>query len=400
MPTVATGLRSATPTGIASQRLIIEMQDQIYQYDPNKTPMLTFLSMSSGSKASAPVFNHLEDEPLPNWGTLNANLSSGAATSIGVTDTSFIRSGDLILIPTSLAGGKPEVVLVTTVASATSLNPVVRDWVNNNAGVGGTAALNGANFTVIGNVNVEGSGTRTLMQTTEAAIQNFCQIIKTPWGITGTLDATATYGGPDRVTQAKKAATEHAFEQERAFLFGTKRNTVDTFGSFGTTGRAIRSTGGIYYWLSTNVVAAGGTLTHATMETLCEKVFRFGSSTKVMLCSRRVMSQLDNIAESRIETVAEQDTYGVKMRRYVSGHGELLIKIHDMLINDYAGSAIVIDMTNVMKRFTVNSEGKRDALLRMNIQAPDADAVINEYLSEVGLHVHLEKSHGLLTGVL
>jgi hypothetical protein len=119
-----------------------------------------------------------------------------------------------------------------------------------------------------------------------------------------------------------------------------------------------------------------------------------------MLCSRRVMSQLDNIAEARIETVPAADTYGVNVRRYVSGHGELLIKIHDLLINDYAGVGIVIDMTNVEKRFTVNSEGKRDALLRMNIQNNDEDAVKNEYLSEVGLHIHLEKSHGLLTGVV
>lgn len=395
MPTVVSGYRSATPTGIASQRLVIEMQDKIYQYDPSKTPMLHFLSMSAeGSKASAAVYNHLEDEPLPSWGTLGANLSSGATISITVADSTFIRPGDLIVIPTSIVAGKPEVLYANgTPADATHFT-AIRDWAQVNGGVGGTAALSGANFVVIGNVNAEGTGTRTMMQTTEAAIQNFCQIIKTPWGITGTLDATTTYGGPDRVTQAQKAATEHAFEQERTFLFGQKNSRTDA-----TTSRAIRSTGGIYYWLTTNSVNAGGTLTHATMETLCEKVFRYGSSTKVMLCSRRVMSQLDNIAEARLETVARQDTYGVQMKRYVSGHGELLVKIHDLLINDYAGSAIVVDMANIQKRFTVNQDGKRDALLRMNIQLPEEDAVKNEYLSEVGLHVHLEKTHGLLTGV-
>jgi len=391
MPTVATGYRT-TGTGISSSRLIIEMQDQIYQYDPNKTPLLTFLSMSSGSRAAAAEFNHLEDEPLPSWGTINMTLNNGATTSLTFTDTTFLRVGDLVLVPKSLAGGKPEVMLILTVPSSTTVT-VTRDWVNNNAGTGGTAAVANDNFVVIGNVNEEASGTRTLAQTTEAKITNYCQIIKTPWGLSGTLDATATYGGPDRVTQAQKAATEHAFEQERTFLFGTKCSTT------GTNARPLRATGGIYYWLSTNSVAAGGTLTHATIETLCEKVFRYGSSTKVMLCSRRVMSQLDNIAEARIETVPTADTYGVNVRRYVSGHGELLIKIHDLLINDYAGVGIVIDMTNVEKRFTVNQEGKRDALLRMNIQNNDEDAIKNEYLSEVGLHVHLEKSHGLLTGV-
>ena len=393
MPTVATGYRSATPTGIASQRLVIEMQDQIYQYDPNKTPMLCILSESAGSKASAAVYNHLEDEPLPSWDTLGANLSSGSATSMTVTTGGLYRQGDLILVPKSLAGGKPEVILVNAAPSGNTLPTVVRDWVNNNGGTGGTAAVSGDNVTIIGNVNEEASGTRTLLSTTEAAVQNFCQIIKTPFGVSGTLDATATYGPGDYTYQRQKNATQHAFEQERAFLFGTKRSTT------GANSRAVRATGGIIYWLSTNAVSAGGTLTHSTMETLCEKVFRYGSGTKVFLVSRRIASQLDNIAEARLETVPAAETYGVKMRRYVSAHGELLVKIHDMLINDYAGTGIVIDMTNVQKRFTVNREGKRDALLRTNIQTPDEDAEKDEYLSEVGLHVHMEKTHGILTGV-
>ncbi len=392
MPTVASGYRTATPTGISSDRLVIEMQDQIYQYDPNKTPFLTVLSESSGSKAGAATFNHLEDEPLPSWDTLGATLSSGSATSINVTTYGLYRVGDLLLIPKSLANSKPEVLLVTALPGSPNLT-VTRDWVNNNAGVGGTAAVSTDNVTIIGNVNEEASGTRTLLSTTEAKVTNYCQIMKTPFGLSGTLDATNTYGPGDYTYQRQKMATQHAFEQERAFLFGTKRTTT------GSNSRAIRATGGIIYWLSTNSVAAGGTLTHGTMESLCEKVFRYGSSTKVMLCSRRVMSQLDNIAEARIETVPEASTYGVKMRRYVSGHGDLMIKIHDMLINDYAGYGIVIDMANVSKRFTVNREGKRDALLRTNIQTPDEDAEKDEYLSEVGLHIHLEKSHGLLTGV-
>lgn len=390
MPTVATGYRS-TGTGIASQRLIVEMQDKIYQYDPNKTPLLTILSQSAGSRAANPVFNHLEDEPLPAWDTLAENLD-GTETAVDVTTYALYRVGDLLLIPKSLAGGKPEVLLVTALPGTPTLT-VVRDWVNNNAGTGGTAALTGDNIMIIGNVNEEATGTRSLLQTTEAAIVNYCQIIKTPFGISGTLDATDTYGGGDRVYQAQKAATQHAFEQERAFLFGTKRTTT------GTNGRPLRATGGLYYWLSTNSVAAGGTLTHSTMESLAEKVFRYGSSTKVLLTSRRVMSQLDNIAEARIETVPAADTYGVAMRRYITGHGDFLIRIHDMLINDYAGVALAVDMANVQKRFTVNSEGKRDALLRANIELPDEDAIKSEYLSEVGLHVHLEKAHGLLTGV-
>lgn len=391
MPTVASGYRSATPTGIASQRLVIEMQDQIYQYDPNKTPFLTVLSETSGSKAGAAVFNHLEDEPLPAWDTLAENMDT-TETGMDVATGGLFRAGDLVLIPTSSINSHPEIVLVSSVSTNTLT--VVRNYAGTGADAttGGTSS-SGANVLIIGNVNEEGSGTRTLLSTTEAAVTNYCQIIKTPYGTTGTLDATNTYGPPDFLHQSRKAAMQHALEQERTFLFGQKRVTT------GAASRAVRATGGIIYWLSTNTVAAGGTLTHSTMETLCQKVFRYGSGTKLFLCSRTVMSQLDNIAEARIQTVPEANTYGVKMRRYVSGHGDLMIKVHDLLINDYSGYGIVIDMDQVQKRYTVNREGKRDALLRTNIQTPDEDAQKDEYLSEVGLHIHLEKAHGLLTGV-
>jgi hypothetical protein len=386
---------TTTTGGILADRQIIEMQNEIYQYDPNATPLLSILSQTaSGSKASAVTYNHLEDEPLPSWDTLGSDLSSNSTTTVAVAHGTYFRAGDLVLIPKSLANSISEVVLVSSVSSNNLT--VIRDWVSNNAGVGGTAAVSGDNVTIIGNVNEEGSGTRTVLTTAEVKVTNYCQIIKTPWEISGSLDATALYGGPDAAYQAKKMASQHAFEQERAFLFGTKRSTTST----SSTARGLRATGGIYYWLTTNKVAAGGTLTHSHMESLAQKVFRFNTTGEaLLLCGRTVMTQLDNIAEARIETVVASDTYGVKMRRYVTGHGDFMIKIHDLLINDYAGVAIAVDMSNIQKRFTVNHEGKRDALLRMNIQTPDADSQKAEYLSEVGLHVHREKAHGLLTGV-
>jgi hypothetical protein len=88
------------------------------------------------------------------------------------------------------------------------------------------------------------------------------------------------------------------------------------------------------------------------------------------------------------------------MKRFVSSHGELMFAVSDMLINDYAGYAIAIDLENVAKRYMDDEEGRaRDSQLRTNIQDPSADGWIDEYLSEVGLHVTLESAHGVLKGV-
>jgi hypothetical protein len=111
------------------------------------------------------------------------------------------------------------------------------------------------------------------------------------------------------------------------------------------------------------------------------------------------MTQLDLIAEGRIRTDVGADTYGVSLRRYVTGHGNLNICIHDMLTDDYDGYAIAVDMDKVKIRFMQGAKGARNARLETGRQANDADGTIEEYLSEIGLHVIQEATHGILYGV-
>jgi hypothetical protein len=49
-------------------------------------------------------------------------------------------------------------------------------------------------------------------------------------------------------------------------------------------------------------VNANGTLTWPTVESLFEKVFRYGSPNKLLIVSRRIATQLDLIAEGRLVT--------------------------------------------------------------------------------------------------
>lgn len=386
-PTIATGIRSSA-VGVAADRRIVEMRDRIYQYDPDASPFLTILSRRAPAvRSSSPNFKHLEDQPLPWWDTLNgALITTGTIT---VTNGAYWRPGDIGLIPSSsLTGG--EYFKVTSVA--TNVLTVVRDYVNANAGVGGTAS-NGAFVAIIGNVNEENATVRQIKSTTEAAIENFTQIVRTPFGASKTLEATALYGGSDRAYQRRKGAAQHAFEIERSFLFNKKRETT------GPNGHRERSTGGLLSWITTNVVNANGTLTDATLETWAESLFRYAKGSKLVLASRRVASQLDMIAAGRLQVVPREDTYGVTIKRFVSSHGEMMFTISDMLVNDYAGYAIAIDLENVVKRYLVDDDGRRDGRLNTNIQDPSADGWVDEYLSEVGLHVMLESAHGVLKGV-
>ena len=386
-PTVATGIRS-TNVGVSQDRRVIDMRDRLYMYDPDKSPFLTPLSMRAPAvRADSPEFKHLEDQPLPWWDTLNGALA--ATGTITVTNGAYFRAGDIVLIPSSsMAGG--EYAKVTSVSG--NVLTATRDYVGG-TGTGGTAAT-GAYIAIIGNVNEENATVRQIKSTTESPISNYTQIIRTPFGASSTLGGSRLWGGADRPTQRRKFATQHAFEVERAFIFGKKRETT------GPNGHRERATGGLLSWITTNVTNANGTLTDQTLESWAESLFRYGSSTKLVLGSRRFQTQLDMIAAGRLQVVPRADTYGVAMRRFVTGHGELLVSVSDMLERDYAGYAIAVDLEYVEKRYMNDEEGRaRDAMLRTNIQDPSADGWVDENLSEVGLHVKLESAHGILKGI-
>lgn len=388
-PTVATGIRS-TLVGVQSARRVIDMRDRIYDYDPDASPFLTILTKRAARvAASSPEFNHLEDQPLPWWDTLGAAIASTSATTITVTNGSYFRAGDLVLVPTStLTGG--EYMLVTSVSTNTLT--VTRDWVNANAGTGGTAS-SGAAITIVGNVNEENATVRQIKSTTESKVTNYTQIIRTPFGASNTLQASTLYGGKERGRQRRKMMTQHNFECERAFLYGKKRETT------GANGHALRSTGGVLSWITTNVTNVNGTLTDATLESFSESLFRYGSATKLVIGSRRFATQLDQIAAGRIQTRSGEDTYGVAIKEFMSSHGRLMVTIDDMLVNDYAGYAIALDMEYLIKRYLSDDQGSREARLNTNIQDPSADGFVDEYLSEIGLHVIMESCHGVLKGI-
>lgn len=387
-PSISTGLRSGS-NGIPSDRKVIDMRDRIFDYDAGATPTLTILTRRGRSLlARAPVYNHLEDQPMPWWDVIATAPGTTTATTMTVTNGAYFRAGDVIQVPssTTVVG---EVMKVTGVAG--NVLTVVRDV--NNSGVTGGGISNGATVAIIGDVSEEGSGTRTLKATVETTVTNYCQIFKTPYGLSRTMEGQEMYGPAERSRLRMKAGKEHELRIERAFLFGKKASKT------GTNGHPERYTGGLLSLISSNITNAGGTLTHATIEALAEIGFRYGSSRKLLIASRRVATQLDNIAMGNIRTVAAQDNYGVAVREYVTSHGSLDIITSDMFVQDYAGYAVLVDFEHLWKRFLRDDDGPRDARLEQDIQLPDEDQDKEQYLSEVGFHAEAEAAFAVLKGV-
>ena len=378
-PTVLTG-DLALDVINQSQR-VIDMDDRIAELEPNAAPLVVLLKKLKRVQAIAPKVEWLEQVLMPRYDQLSAALTGTAVASLPVANSSFYRVGDVLR--------------ETATGEAMEVTGVSAGVLGVNRGIGGVPAATGASgdeIFIVSNVNVEGASLRTIKTTQLNNLSNFCQIVRTPLGMTGTEAATKLYGGPDRDRLRAAAGIEHMRDWEQICFFGAKKE--DTL----TTGAPKRFAGGAVEYISTNVTAAVGTLTEAAFITFLRSGFRYGSERKILFASPLVVGAIEGFARNNIRVSGSEDhadTYGIQMRSYVSGQGVVDI-VMERAWNDstnYRGYAFLLDM-DALEFHTL-----RDTKLLDNRQANDADKIEDEYLTEACPVFHNEQKHAILKGI-
>lgn len=376
------GTGNVDATGISMK---IDMADVIYQLDDekgNRSPLTALMARMKKQVTGNPKFQWLEDEMTPRWDAAGATATA-SDTSLVVDNVTYFRTGDLIKVP-----GTGEVVEVTAITPTTSTLTITRSI----GDAGGTAAgtiANDAPLVIIGNAHQEGAAKRDVLTTALEEKYNYTQIIRTPFGVTETFQATDSYGGNGLDYERRKHALEHRVDIERALLFGER--AIDTSGT-----HPKRYTGGLLYWLITNRKDASGTLTETEFEDFLETGFQYGSTKKILFCSPKIISAVNYWSKGKLNMYPKDQTYGIAVAQYLSAHGEVMLVRHNLLEGaTYGGYGIMLDMEYVKYR---PLDG-RDTKLITNIQNPGDDMVMDEYKTEVGLEVNLEKAHSVLFGV-
>lgn len=365
---------------INQDRRVVDIADKIHLLEPNRTPLTVFLSKLRKSKAINPKFQWLEDVLYP-WTTLvvTSGLSAGD-TAIAVTTGTgaYFKANDIIVNPTD-----GETMKVTSVATDTLT--VVRSWGTVAAGT----LTTGDELHLLGNAAMEGDSRPTIKTTKTTTAFNYTQIFRTPFGATRTETQSELYGGNDRNYLRRKGLIDHLAAMERAFWFGEKvENTSDN--------QPRRTTGGFFEYATTNVTTLGSAgLTEATWEDFLRTGFRYGSDTKIAFCSPLGIQKLNSFALNDIETVPGAQTFGVNVHKYISAHGMVML-VNTLMFGDsgtYDEYIALVDMENI------GMKTMQDTVLRQNIQAPDIDGWEDEYLTEAGLVVRMEKTHSVLKNV-
>ena len=217
------------------------------------------------------------------------------------------------------------------------------------------------------------------------------QIFKTTIGASGTEMESNLYGEADMPYQRKKKATVHALDIERAFWWGEKKSTT------GTNGHPKRGTGGVLEFIESNnayVQDQGGPITAPDFNTFLREGFTYGSTTKTLFSGGIVLQAINEIARGQIQTKPVEKTYGMKISEWITPFGTINIVHNPLFVQDYAGYAFLMDLDCLRYRYMNN----RDTKLFTNIQAPDVDGEIDQYITEAGLERKQAAKCALLKG--
>ena len=385
MPTMATGVRTTANANTETRR-VRDVFPAMMKLEDQAAPLTVLMGRLRKKEATDPKIEWFEDERLPTQDLLGAAIATAGATTMTVTNYKYFRNGDIVLIVET-----GEQVLVTATPSTTTVT-ITRAW----GEVSAAAAVTAGKLRIIGSAQEENDTSRDLLSTEKAPKFNYLGIIRDPFAVSNTLKVTKTYAGVDFEEEAANMLVAHRVKLELMNLQGQRYE--DTSGT-----EPKRSTRGIVRWISTNVVNVGGDLTEPVFDAWLRRLFRYGSKNKVLLCAPIATQAISGFAKDKLRpSDVMMKTYGMAITEYISPFGKVMLANHNLMTNDslsdfddIAGMIIGVDMANVEMR---HMKG-RISVRKENIQENDRDGRKDEYLSEAGLQVGLEKTHGKLTGI-
>ncbi len=365
-----------------------DVADVISLLDVNRYPLMAILTnagkdpVSKQGKAmkkketTDPQFKWFEDEYQKKVLTASGNVDPDGGNLTLTAQTTYLQIGDVIMVSSQK--------WVFPVTAITDENVVVVGA--ELGGATGAAASAAGDVVVLGNANEEGATLRDIKGTTIAEVYNYCQIFRTPIGITETARNTKGWTKEnDFDFQSKKKAVEHMIDIERAFLFG--KRGINTGGT-----HPKRYSGGIVPTILT--YATAGVDTEAEFEAWLETAFAHGNTEKYLFASATVISMINGWAKGKLETLSTDKTYGLRITRYESPHGTVNLIKHPLLTGmTYGNYAVMLDMECLTYRYLSN----RDTKLLTNRQAPGEDSRVDEYLTECGLQFEQESRHAVMS---
>lgn len=371
-----------TQTLSTETRRVRDVEDLLQQLEPNEGPLTTILSRLQAVTAHDPKVEWFEDQLLPDFDVLNASLGAGAST-MTVTNFAYFRKGDIVRIKDA------EMVRVSATPTTTSVS------ITRAAGTTGAAsAAVGDRLQILSDAGAEFDSFRDQLTTQKIPRFNYIQALATPASFTSVALGTKTFAGQDLPQEHAKAMIEHKKKMEKSFIMGEPY--------LNTSSKPIRVSGGLEYYITTNVKDVSGGFTEAEFEDWIRICFRYGSRDKLILCSPKAIQSINAFGREKLETRTSESTYGVTMTEYKNAGRRVMLAEEKLMTNaslndltGIAGHAILVDPNNIKMAYLRGNSTE----MHENVQNPGVKGRIDEVRGEFALKVFLDQTHGLLTGV-
>ncbi len=363
-------------------------REAILWANPNgRAPLTALMAKMKREKVDDPEFSWWEE--TNQIVRVRINYSTGYTTTdqtftIDASGLSLVAGDVLQVEETETSTYTAEFVEVSSVTSDTVI--VVKRGRANTTPV---AIADDAYLTKIGNAFQEGSGAPEVSLRNPTKHTNYCQIFKTAFGLTGTAKEITTRTGDAYLNDKKRKMFDHSVAMELAFLFG--KPYEDTSGTYPK-----RYTGGLRYWITTNVTVFTTTPTEDTFLDAVYPVFNVDAGgagdERIGFCGNGFLNSLNKVARSstssRINFERVVDVYGMKLQQWVTPQGIFYFKTHPLMNvhEKYTNSAFIINPAGIKYR------PLRDTTIKQNIQDNDADLRKDQWLTEAGIEVQFEET--------
>lgn len=359
---------------IDRDRRELDVSKVIADLVPEESPFAVILMKAKKEKTNSQYFSWYDQKP-GNWWTSVAEAALVDTTTIKVADATIFRKDDLIKVAST-----GEVMLVTDISETKGANTVT---VKRGYGETSAAAIDSdAGLMRMGNAMEQFSKAPEAKIVQPFKGWNVTQIFRTPFDQSQTAaseNVKTVMSERNRLTKLK--GLEHRLDIERALLFGERYEDPSAKRS---------TTGGFLTLVKDHSMDVQNKFDEGAFEEFNQELFTYGSRRKLLICSRSILSLINSFARDRIDTTSGEDTYGLRLKNYISAHGDLYIVPSMTLEREYGSMAIGVDMENVKYRVF------RDTKLNKNIQDNDEDGWRDEYISEIGLEVRLPQTHCVL----
>jgi hypothetical protein len=316
--------------------------------------------------------------------TITVDSVDPTATSLGVPwgVASHLKPGDLLLVEPAAdnATFDHEAIVVDTVISDTQFT-VKRAQ----AGTTEAEITNDLFLLLVGSQYAEGTAEPKATSRNPVKYNNYTQIFKDTYDLTGTAAETHARTGDPLKNDKKRKMWDHSRSIEFAMLFGRKSEGT------GANGKPLRTTDGLRAVLPTTTTTVFSTaVTTSTFLDAVYPVFDFNSPAgdeRIVLCGNTFLNELNKIllTAGNIEygTVVKQ--FGMTLREYILPQGRLLLRTHPLLNRHslYQASGFIIDFSSIRWRPMRN----RDTKFIDNIQNKGEDARRGMWITEAGLQV-------------